>query len=592
MLAAVICCLSVLCTVSLASFGMDMAAVAGPSVFPQQQDDVIRLSTGCLLFHEFFAALAVLVSIGYYIIVKGSLMAMGAVIMTPPKPHPIYYRDELSPDTSEGEEEEGVGKRGDPAEEKRTTEEICEVSSPSSSPSSLSHEQELDKGLLDDGEMVVVFDESSPPHTREEEHWRKTAQKKVKSAELPLNGLRGWHSRERFNAVKIWSNIYGLSIGIYCLVYSLMMPNELSAFVFCTAMLLASIHEWVVPCIKAHLNHEGDGYGSIVGGVAGRTPLSSASSSWLKGARAGEGNCKKQPLFLLQCKRCLGLLCIVFHVGLLSDGMESMAGGGTGGRNLLGSMRRSVSSRRRFCCMMRRCIASGALAMPTLILLISFGLACKVMEAVFWQDSINKNRVLLIKGEKQQQNWPSYSPTLLGSLFHGTDRSKVDVANAAVNVLFPIIGVLALKSMRKAENIRETMELAVPVCGLNSLCVMCILLMQNSICLSRHLSSTITMADATKELHAGSPQDANWTAAPPEVPASEDRAIVRYQPILAALALPFPLVCSVVCIVTAGRNHRVMVSLSVACNTFALVLTRALAGRGCLHLPGLCCQAV
>ncbi len=191
--------------------------------------------------------------------------------------------------------------------------------------------------------------------------------------------------------------------------------------------------------------------------------------------------------------------------------------------------------------MIRRCVASGALAIPTLIVLIALGLALKVMEAVFWQDSINKNKVLL-----DSDNW-LYSPTLLGSLFHGTDRSKVDLANMAVNVMFPIVGVLALKSMRKAENVRETMELTVPVCGVNTLCFMCIILMQNSICLSKHLSSTISMADATNH---------NWTDSH-----TEDRAIIRYQPILAALALPFPLVCSILCIVTAGRNHRVMVRL-------------------------------
>jgi hypothetical protein len=99
MLSAVICCVSVLCKASLASFGMDMAAIhmlpssskmfvgAGigamvTTTASAAHEDVVRLSSGCLLFHEFLAAIAVLVSILYYAIVKASLMAMGAVIMS------------------------------------------------------------------------------------------------------------------------------------------------------------------------------------------------------------------------------------------------------------------------------------------------------------------------------------------------------------------------------------------------------------------------------------------------------------------------------------------------------------------------------
>ena len=212
MLAAVICCLSVLCTTSLASFGMDLAAA--------YDNDVVRLNTGCLLFHEFFAALAVLVSIVYYAIVKFSLLAMGAVLMTPPKKHPIYYADELSPTPSEKDDDEIVSVSSSSSDE-------C---IPSTAPRSDSIEEV-------GNEMVV-----SP-----KKEWVK----------------------EKFNAVKIWTNIYGLSVGIYCLVYSLMLPNELSAFVFCVSMLIASIYEWVVPCMNGHL---------------------------------GKGD---------RCKQCIGLMCIV-----------------------------------------------------------------------------------------------------------------------------------------------------------------------------------------------------------------------------------------------------------------------------------------
>jgi hypothetical protein len=649
MLAAVICFLSVLCTASLASYGMDVAAVTNHSLphfhapaatTSGKHDDVIRLSTGCLVFHEFFAALAVLVSIAYYAVVKASLLAMGAVIMTPPRPHPVYYQDELSLSDTESEDyEECVQEEALECKEKGDA--FLNTSDPSLGEDAAASDSALEREGIQEIEMEVVYDAASCP-VQQQQHahaqiqgdsavargmkigkhkagrtkcgrnaLRKNVRQEREGAAAP--SLEVVKSSERFNSLKIWTNIYGLSIGIYCLVYSLMLPNELSTFVFCTSMLLASVYEWIVPCMQAHLQsgttEDEEWYNRIVVGTAaaaGNFARSETQPSYIERAgrklRTGTTwtkRCqkwkKKYLQFLVQLKRCLGLVCIIFHTGLESadpsssyspaDGYAlAVAGGGRAaakGRTLLGSMRRSMSSRKRFCCMMRRCISSGALAMPTLLLLIAIGLAFKVMEAVFWQDSINKNRIIMTEdanaaGEADglHKGWPSYSPTVIRSLFHGTDRSRVDVANAVVNVLFPIVGVLALKSMRKTQNIRETMELTVPLCGMNSLCIMCIILMQNSICLGRHLSSTITMADATQVLHAAEEArgPVNLTAA--AMPAqeqylqeqgtashasAEDRAIIRYQPILAALALPFPLVCSLVCIVTAGRNNRIVV---------------------------------
>lgn len=134
-------------------------------------------------------------------------------------------------------------------------------------------------------------------------------------------------------------------------------------------------------------------------------------------------------------------------------------------------------------------------------------------------------------------------------------------------------------SFKQAENVRETIELSVPVCGVNSLCiVVCILLMQGSTaCMLQHLA----MAEASSP---SSSQEAIMTTVahpqnsllpvlnasgisplihPPPVTTTSSRFVIaRYQPILAALVLPFPLVCSIVCIVAAVRNHRVMVSFS------------------------------
>jgi hypothetical protein len=460
----------------------------------------------------------VLVSIAYYAVVKASLLAMGAVIMTPLRPHPVYYEDELSLSDTESEDYEECVQAAEGDQRNERGDSFLNTNNPSpadSEPPIPASDSAPEREDLQEIEMVVVYDAASCPV--QQQHQRTHAQNHGSGSSVARGMKIGRHragrnkfgrsaqrmnvhqdrasaapsvdavkSSERFNSLKIWTNIYGLSIGIYCLVYSLMLPNELSAFVFCTSMLLASVYEWIVPCIQAHLQsgmtEEEEGYNRIVVGTAaaaGNFPRSEPAPSYIERAgrklRTGtwtkscQKRHKKYLQFLVQLKRCLGLVCIIFQTGLEpvdssssyspADGYAlAVAGGGRAaakGRTLLGSMRRSMSSRRRFCCMMRRCISSGALAMPTLLLLIAIGLAFKVMEAVFWQDLINKNRIIMTEdasaaGEPDglHKGWPSYSPTVIGSLFHGTDRSKVDVANAVVNVLFPIVGVLALKSMR------------------------------------------------------------------------------------------------------------------------------------------------
>jgi hypothetical protein len=336
-------------------------------------------------------------------------------------------------------------------------------------------------------------------------------------------------------------------------VYSLMLPNELSAFVFCVAALAASIYEWFVPCMDLYLRDSVGGrmYGSSV--LPRRLGMMGAAAAAAAAARKRRGcSDNGSSTRFGACKRCLGYLCIF----------------GMGSSDRLVAAR---SRQRRRWHTLGRIVSSGALAMPCLILMIIMGLVFKVMEAVFWQDAIVKNKAFVSGNMDGSKHWPSYSPTLIGALFASprVGGPGLDALDAAVNVMFPIVGVLALKSMRRTKNIRQTIELAVPVCGMNSLCIVCIILMQNSLCLSRHFSATMSVVDATKSIvpqplmdnnsRNRTISDASTIDTHPHT-SEEYKAIVRFQPVLAALGLPFPLVCSVVCIVTAGRNHRVMVS--------------------------------
>ena len=277
MLPAVICLVSVICTASLALFGMDSASPyaqgTGHKIEDVSRDPATFPSAPCFaMFKEFFAALAVLVCIAYYAVVKCSLLAMGAVLMDPPRPHPLYEEEdgfvgsEMTTVTTDHPDPQA-------SEDDVGNDTFSVLSSLSSSSSSIAtNDGENQQVGAGEGERSSGYDAriaTSPRHQQ------------------PVDDTR---RGERFNAVKIWTNIYGLSIGIYCLVYSLLMPSELSAFVFCVSSLVASLHEFLVPCIEAYLYE--DAYYHELGG--------------LKHKRAGGRSSRTKAV-----KRCLGWLCIL-----------------------------------------------------------------------------------------------------------------------------------------------------------------------------------------------------------------------------------------------------------------------------------------
>ncbi len=411
--------------------------INGMVVVGAGDEDVVRLGSGCLLFHEFFAAIAVLVSILYYAIVKASLMAMGAVIMTPPKPHPVYAHDELSSQSSDDEEASSCGSSLDGKCMPRPV--AAQDSSSSSSSSIAITEQKCDElrtGLsageepstVDKSDLVddlalqqdnKEFEISVLPSERSARAQKKDTSKKTRRIpseqksddedgeyddnlllsqeeySMPFddrkedaggsNGNSVDTRPEKFSAIKIWTNIYGLSIGIYCLVYSLMLPNELSAFVFCVAALAASIYEWFVPCVDLYLRGaaaDGRMYGYTLPHRLSMLGMPSRKR------RRNNGTADESFTGCSLCKRCLGYLCIF---GMWNSESVAVARG---------------RSRRRWHTL-GRIVASGALAMPCLIVMIIVGLVFKVMEAVFWQDAISKNKAFVSGGVDGSKHWPS-----------------------------------------------------------------------------------------------------------------------------------------------------------------------------------------
>jgi hypothetical protein len=211
-------------------------------------------------------------------------------------------------------------------------------------------------------------------------------------------------------------------------------------------------------------------------------------------------------------------------------------------------------------------IGSGVMVMPCLILMLAVGLCCKVLETVLLRDALDREEMLQFSNATTADS----KKRLFGiEDYYKNDSADENTINVTVliNILFPILGMLVLKSMRKADNVRETIELAVPVCGVNSLCIVCIILIQAPACMLHHLAmdtqaqppGTVTVKHPLPVLNASGIIPLPYEHA--QAPILEHEFVIaRYQPILAALALPFPLVCSIVCIVAAVRNRRVMVS--------------------------------
>ena len=49
--------------------------------------------------------------------------------------------------------------------------------------------------------------------------------------------------KERYSACKIWTNLYGLALGTFCIVYSLLLATELGSFTFCFCLWLESFRQ-------------------------------------------------------------------------------------------------------------------------------------------------------------------------------------------------------------------------------------------------------------------------------------------------------------------------------------------------------------
>jgi hypothetical protein len=182
---------------------------------------------------------------------------------------------------------------------------------------------------------------------------------------------------EKFTFLKVWTNVYGLAVGMFCIVYSLLLPNELSGFVFCACLWAAGVFE----C---------------------------SGSSCSGGGRSGA----------LTRKRRLVKEIMMMKRGHASANAVAQKESSSGG---------------------------GGVVLTCLCAILSLGIVFKgaggFMSGKLYED---------VAGD----GW-----------------------SAAASVLLPAIGVASIRNMRKTQDIRNTMELSLPVCAMGSLlCLLCVVL--------------------------------------------------------------------------------------------------------------------
>ena len=208
MIVTVVCCFSVVCTAIMAAYG-------------------ISPKPPCLAFSLSFASLSILVSAVYYIIIKLSLVAMGAVLSGSIRQRIYARQHHFEPINS----------------------------APQSCPRS-DHDMNDDEYL-----SPWSFSSDDDDDHAEEEHLDMIS----KEAQQPAPPQK----HERYSTFKVWTNVYGLAVGTFCIVHSLLLPSEAGGTVFCLCLWLESLREctcstnsrkkkkfsgrWGIPCLSVIL---------------------------------------------------------------------------------------------------------------------------------------------------------------------------------------------------------------------------------------------------------------------------------------------------------------------------------------------------
>lgn len=458
MITTVVCCICVMCTAVLATYGMTT---------PQQnyEDAKTVQDEACIPFFLFFASSSILICAAYYVTVRVSIAAMQALMFDGKVKTSSFqfgrvkfecvatYSCHIHTRTQGSWEEIVVGEEGDGADDRqhmvssaisrraknknnkhmnnrgagqqaaaaaRTLEKTVEESV---SPWSFSDSDEEHKNNNVAAAATKSMQENdkearrSSTNTDEENALasaaveRDNADDESRSSsccsssssctevDIVLQPPHAAKKTERFTFLKVWTNVYGLAVGMFCIVYSLLLPNELSGFTFCSCLWMVGVYE----CVQ------------MSGMMNGGNIRSCFSTTGRRGIE--------------RKRRVLREIA----------SMRLQQGGG-------GNINKEEVE-----------IKAGSSSAPVLTCLCSLlllGIVCKTAGGIV-------------------------SGRLFGNAGTSSNIAEtMDAWPALASILIPAVGVACIRNMRKTEDIRNTMELSMPMCSMGSLlCMLCIVLL-------------------------------------------------------------------------------------------------------------------
>jgi hypothetical protein len=61
-------------------------------------------------------------------------------------------------------------------------------------------------------------------------------EEKVEEVALAVSNVKALPPAEKFSTLKVWTNVYRLAVGTFCMVHRLTLPNEISNTIFCLCL--------------------------------------------------------------------------------------------------------------------------------------------------------------------------------------------------------------------------------------------------------------------------------------------------------------------------------------------------------------------
>lgn len=390
MLATLVCCICIMCTAVLATYGMSLSSSLSSGHYHEVP--------ACVPFFLIFASCSLLIGAAYYLTVRVSIAAMEALMFDGKGLWTIIGTSEEEEDEYGEEWENGSAAHMQNTHSQNTADNEegsvspWSFSSSSSSSSSCGGDTENEKkddAAAEEAEIEEEAKEEELPKNKKHKEANKNA---IKTAAAAL---------ERFTFVKVWTNVYGLAVGIFCIVYSLLLPNELSAFTFCSCLWMVGTYE----CVAS--------------------------------TRGGQ-----------QLQRKRRLAREMFRMRKQQQQQQQKL-------QQKQQLPRGDEENQQQQTMMVGREAKRKHSVPVcLCSLLLLGIVLKTAGSIV-SGKLVDGIVVADAGGSSSSSSRSWWPAL-------------------TSVLIPVIGVAAIRNMRKTQDIRTTMELSMPVCSMGSLlCILC-----------------------------------------------------------------------------------------------------------------------